>query len=142
MFSVYFKEGQTEGAAISPVFFTLFNRAISACADSDRHVRVRLRGFASSSEFQSSSDRKNVELSLERARSIERVLRANPLLEVEIEKWTDGDLEWWEAHEKMQTSAGFLDRYDGQYQLDRGFFNRRVDIIVDDPGACRLDAPS
>ena len=134
VFSVYFKEGQVQGAALSPDFLRDLDKAITACAEPDRRVKVLIRGFSSSSEFTSNSDQKNVELANQRAQSVG--LLQNPLLDVEIENWAHGVADWSEARARMRAAAGFLDRVEGSFNVHRGFFNRRVDIIVKDPGAC------
>jgi hypothetical protein len=115
-------------------FLKLFADRLASCNRDSRTVAVIVKGFASSR----GDDTYNRDLANDRAKKVATELRAivttdksgTPLPRSEFEPFP------WRLAADMKKERGFEDRVAGQYSEERGQLNRRVELIIDNAGAC------
>lgn len=109
---------------------------LSACATDERHVQVRVVGYADANEFHiGDSVERNRELANRRATQVKNLpgrFRPPPRVEISLQPWQES------SGPKMTESPRYFDAkaLNQTGSADQGLLNRRVDLEIVDAGVC------
>lgn len=132
-----FATGTSLGGAEARLVRSLARGLLGCARDSASEVRLSVRGFASSSTYGGAAsaevDALNLRVAQARAGAVSRALTtaAGTGSGLVIEEQT------WGSIAEMAAAQTFNDSV-GEYDTELGFLNRRAEIHLEDPGACRV----
>ena len=117
-------------------------RSLRACAGEGAEVRLSVRGFASSSGYAGYTDAEAADINLLVANS--RAAAVAQVVDAEVGDSPDitSETVTWSSIDELQTAQAFDDSTGEEYLPEHGFLTRRAEIVLEDPGGCRVDSES